>query len=225
MPDACAADCPAGPPGPAGPEGPAGPQGPAGTGGGDTPAGSIIAFAGMTPPTGWMLCDGMAVSRTTHASLFAVIGTLHGGGDGTTTFNLPDYRGRFLRGQDQGAGRDPDAASRGAAATGGAVGDSVGSVQAPALAGHAHAVTDPGHNHGGSSGSPNNWAGRDIWTDGSVSGINAFVTSAAAFNVAVNPLHLHTHSIPSGTTGIAIQNTGGAETRPTNAAVRWIIKT
>lgn len=62
------------------------------------PAGMVIAWAGTSAPTGWLLCDGSAVSRTTYANLFALMGVTHGQGDGSTTFNLPDYRGQFLRG-------------------------------------------------------------------------------------------------------------------------------
>lgn len=64
----------------------------------DTPIGTIQAYGGTTAPTGWLLCQGQAVSRTTYADLFAVIGTSFGEGDGTTTFNIPDLRGEFLRG-------------------------------------------------------------------------------------------------------------------------------
>jgi microcystin-dependent protein len=64
-----------------------------------TPAGTIIAFAGATPPSGWLLCNGSAISRTTYSALFSAIGTAHGQGDGSATFNLPDYRGQFLRGR------------------------------------------------------------------------------------------------------------------------------
>lgn len=63
-----------------------------------TPVGMIVGFAGSTAPTGWLLCQGQAVSRTTYAKLFAVIGTTFGSGDGSTTFNLPDARGRVLVG-------------------------------------------------------------------------------------------------------------------------------
>ncbi len=63
------------------------------------PAGSVQAFAGTTPPTDWLICDGRAVSRTVYADLFAAIGIAHGQGDGSATFNLPDYRGQFLRGR------------------------------------------------------------------------------------------------------------------------------
>lgn len=102
------------------------------------PTGSVVAFAGTTPPNGWLLCDGTAVSRSTYSTLFAAIGNSHGVGDGTATFNLPDYRGRFLRGVNGSASRDPDASSRGTMATGGALGNAVGSVQADAFQGHYH---------------------------------------------------------------------------------------
>lgn len=59
-----------------------------------TPTGSVTMFAGSTAPTDWLLCDGAAVSRTTYADLFAVLGTTYGAGDGSTTFNLPDLRDR-----------------------------------------------------------------------------------------------------------------------------------
>lgn len=59
-----------------------------------TPTGASLEFAGATAPTGWLLQDGSAVSRTTYSDLFAVIGTIHGAGDGLTTFNVPDHRGR-----------------------------------------------------------------------------------------------------------------------------------
>ena len=56
--------------------------------------GFISMYAGSTAPTGWLMCDGSAVSRTTYADLYAVIGTTYGAGNGSTTFNVPDLRGR-----------------------------------------------------------------------------------------------------------------------------------
>ena len=70
------------------------------------PVGMITPFAGATAPTGWFLCSGQAVSRTTYASLFAVVGTTYGVGDGSTTFNLPDLRGRTVAGIDNMGGTD-----------------------------------------------------------------------------------------------------------------------
>ena len=63
------------------------------------PAGSIIAWSGSSAPTGYLLCDGTAVSRTTYAALFAVAGTGYGVGDGSSTFNLPDLRDRMPLGK------------------------------------------------------------------------------------------------------------------------------
>ena len=70
------------------------------------PSGAVLPFAMSTPPAGWLQCNGLAVSRTLYASLFAAIGTTYGVGDGSTTFNLPDLRGEFIRGWDNGRGAD-----------------------------------------------------------------------------------------------------------------------
>lgn len=70
------------------------------------PAGAVMSFARYTAPSGWLVCDGSAVSRATYASLWLAIGTNFGVGDGSTTFNLPDLRGEFVRGWDFGRGVD-----------------------------------------------------------------------------------------------------------------------
>lgn len=70
-------------------------------------AGEVKMWPTNTAPTGYLECDGAAVSRTTYAALFAVIGTVWGVGDGSTTFNVPDLRGEFVRGWDHGKGTDP----------------------------------------------------------------------------------------------------------------------
>lgn len=64
----------------------------------------VLPFAGSTPPTGWLLCDGSAVSRTAYARLFSAISTTFGVGDGSTTFNVPDLRGRVIAGIDNMGG-------------------------------------------------------------------------------------------------------------------------
>ena len=66
--------------------------------GSEVPAGTMQMFAGNTIPTGWLLCDGSAISRTDYAKLFSAIGTTWGAGDGSTTFNLPNSIGRFAEG-------------------------------------------------------------------------------------------------------------------------------
>lgn len=68
------------------------------------PVGSVIDFAGAAAPAGWLLCYGQAVSRTAYAALFSVIGTVFGAGDGSTTFNVPDARGRVSAGRDNMGG-------------------------------------------------------------------------------------------------------------------------
>jgi microcystin-dependent protein len=105
--------------------------------------------AGMIIPTGWdgsaksgwLYCDGSSVLIDDYPSLYAAIGTRFGQAD-ATHFNIPDFRGRFLRGADDGAGNDPDAAGRTAMATGGNTGDNVGSVQADAFESHTHTQAD-----------------------------------------------------------------------------------
>lgn len=72
------------------------------------PAGTVSAFAGATAPAGYLLCDGGAISRAIYSDLYATIGTTYGTGDGSTTFNIPDLRGEFIRGLDGGRGIDTD---------------------------------------------------------------------------------------------------------------------
>jgi len=70
------------------------------------PCGSVAFFPFAAAPVGWLKANGAAISRTTYAALFAAYGTTFGAGDGSTTFNLPDLRGEFLRGLDDGRGID-----------------------------------------------------------------------------------------------------------------------
>lgn len=90
--------------GPQGATGPQGPQGPQGVPGNDVQqvAGVVQLFSGSVPPSGWMICNGAAISRTTYSALFAAIGTTYGAGDGSTTFNIPDFRGRLPMGVNPG---------------------------------------------------------------------------------------------------------------------------
>lgn len=91
------------------------------------PSGAVMHFAMNTAPSGWLKANGAAVSRTTYAGLFTAIGTTFGAGDGSTTFNLPDMRGEFARGWDDGRGIDS--------------GRSFGSAQADQLKSHNHTIT------------------------------------------------------------------------------------
>lgn len=84
------------------------------------PIGMVAPFAGAVAPAGWVLCYGQAISRTSYAALFAVVGTTYGVGDGSTTFNVPDMRGRVAAGADAMGGT---AANRlGSGDTGGVTG-------------------------------------------------------------------------------------------------------
>lgn len=78
--------------------GPQGPAGPTGTAGVAPPTGGMMEFAGTTAPTGYVLCNGQAISRSTYSTLYNVIGTTYGNGDGSTTFNVPDMRDRAVFG-------------------------------------------------------------------------------------------------------------------------------
>lgn len=88
--------------------------------------GNIDFFAASSAPAGWLKANGAAVSRTTYALLFAAIGTIYGAGDGSTTFNVPDLRGEFPRGFDDGRGVD--------------VGRAIGTAQAQDMQTHAHTL-------------------------------------------------------------------------------------
>ena len=106
------------------------------------PPGVIQMYGTSTAPTGWLLCDGSAVSRTgATAALFAVIGTSFGVGDGSTTFNLPDLQGRVAVGQGTGSGLT-------ARTLAGKVGEENHPLTTGELATHNHSITDPSHNHG-----------------------------------------------------------------------------
>lgn len=105
------------------------------------PAGAVVAWPGSAIPSGWLQCDGTSQLRTTYPALFAVIGTIYGAADGTH-FNLPDYRGEFLRGMDPGTSRDPDSASRTDRGDG-ITGANVGTKQGHQYQSHTHPYDRP----------------------------------------------------------------------------------
>ncbi len=172
------------------------------------PPGSIIAYTMETAPIGWLICDGSAVNRVIYAALFSVIGTTFGSGDGQFTFNLPDYRGAFLRGS-------------GAHASNGFSGPDVNTSQTDATRSHTHDtnVYDPGHTHTQTSAN-DNFDNNSAYPSGS--GVNP-KPSYAQYD---NGTRTWDNTINSNTTGITvtIESTGSTETRPYNYGVVWLIK-
>ena len=186
----------------------------------DSEVGRIGTFAMATPPAGWFRANGAAVSRTVYSALFAKIGTTYGAGDGVSTFNLPDPRGKFIRVLDDGRGID--------------AGRVLGSYQADEIRSHNHsgsAANAGGHAHTAYSdtqGAHNHTIDRGRGEEdtqnpanpGGALGGYADVTSTAgahAHNITVNAAGDHNHVITVG-------YTGGAETRPQNIAFLACIK-
>lgn len=159
------------------------------------PAGAVMAFGFGSPPPGWLIADGSAVSRATYASLFAAISTLHGVGDGSTTFNLPDLRGIFVRGS-------------GSQTVGGITySGTFPQKETDLFRSHNHGVNDPSHRH--------------TYTD-QVKNSNGVFTSAGG--TGQDGASDFARNTGFATTGITIQTAGGAETRPANIALLYCIK-
>jgi microcystin-dependent protein len=118
------------------------------------PTGSIMSFAGSSAPTGYLLCDGAAISRSTYSTLFGVLATTYGSGDGSSTYNIPDLRGRVIAGQDDMGG---SSANRLTGLTGGVDGDVLGGSGGAET--HTLATSElPAHTHGVTTGFANNSA-------------------------------------------------------------------
>lgn len=176
------------------------------------PLGSIIAYSGsQDPPTDgisgeaqWMLCDGRALDQTTYSALYALIGTSFGNGTINNpnhiqnAFNIPDLRGRFIRGTDDmngtAAGNDPDTASRTPMMPGGNTGQSsnkVGSLQPDGIVSHNHTF------------------------------LGQFIEASGGGGFQGHGFDSNSKSDPATFT---MSNTGGNETRPKNAYLNFIIR-
>jgi len=160
------------------------------------PPGIIMAYGGTTAPnTGWLICNGGAYSRTTYAALFAVIGTSYGAGDGSTTFNVPDLRGRFPVGADGGAEFTANGTSGGNKT-------------------HSHTLSNAGYAKGSRSG--NRFVYAEVspvptWTAvNEILGTGAASTATRTFGIAL---------------GGSTDATTGAESLPPYLVFRYIIKT
>lgn len=186
--------------------------------GNGVPSGTILPFGGsvVTVPAGYLVCDGREVNIADYPLLFAAIGTSWGG-NGSTTFRLPDLRGQFLRGVDGGAGIDPNAGAR-TALNGGNTGDEVGSYQLDEFATHTHTGTtdnDGEHFHQitGEHSEVAAFNGNDIILDTDNNGPTGNTNTANQTDTD----GAHTHNFTT-------DATGGDETRPKNAYVHYIIK-
>jgi len=128
------------------------------------PPGVIVPYGVTAAPTGFLLCDGTAVSRSTYSALFAIVSSLYGDGNGSSTFNVPDLRGRFLAGWDAGAGDNVLTSTAGASGSM-IVGASIantGGIQAVQLSvaeipAHAHTYTRYATKEGGNEGGGGVW--------------------------------------------------------------------
>jgi microcystin-dependent protein len=137
--------------------------------------GTVHAYAGLTAPTGFLLCDGTAVSRSLYSDLYAVIGTTYGVGDGSTTFNLPDTRGIFLR----GAGTNP---SNGSNTT------TIGTRQLDDFKSHTHAINTW---NGNTSAATNIFGTQSAVFQGTTNTGGAGGTETRPANVGVNYIIRH----------------------------------
>ena len=177
------------------------------------PSGAVFCIAVATVPSGYLECNGAAVSRTTYAALFAVIGEQYGAGNGSSTFNIPDLRGEFIRGFDNGRGVDNNR--------------SIASSQSDQNDQHSHGfsmtastrsltgtVTKIAETYNASG------AASGVFTK--TSGIMAAATPASTDSSPSGGFSMdasHTHSVSG-----SINNQGGNESRPRNIAMMYVIK-
>jgi microcystin-dependent protein len=191
------------------------------------PTGVILKFAGTSIPAGWLPCDGSAVSRATYPTLFASLSTTFGVGDGSTTFNRPDLRGRFLRYNDDmlgaagAAGRDA-ARAHGSAQTHTTALNGLSNA-ASAVSGSVSGSlsnTDLTHSHTNNA----QLRGSQVGSSFNVIGDNAGTLNTPATISALGN-HNHTFSASLASGSAAAQSiTGDTETRPINLALYAIIK-
>ena len=158
--------------------------------------GTILTYPVATPPTGYIKCNGALLNENAYPELFAVIGRTYGGASANSTFKVPDLRGEFVRGWDDGRGVD--------------VGRAIGTSQNEDFKSHSHGASSSvvgDHTHGGvTSGGPGNVSGR--WDATGIGNNNTPQT---------DPAGSHNHTI-------TVNATGGSETRPRNVALMYIIK-
>jgi microcystin-dependent protein len=190
------------------------------------PAGAIQYFAmnvSAAPPIGWLVCNGAEVLQSSYSDLYAAIGSIYGTAS-PGKFKLPDLRGYFLRGFDNGAGVDS--------------GRAFGSTQADSNLAHNHAITDPQHTHSGTQAAHNHAITEPNAGQGhrhsapvfNATQVDTAGNGAGTVNVAVGVTGYSTTGISladatpaitigSSPTGISIADSGGTESRPKNVAM------
>lgn len=186
------------------------------------PIGSFLSHSGSTAPGNYLKANGAAISRTSYAALFAVIGTTYGAGDGATTFNLPDRRGEFERGLDDGRGVD--------------AGRALGTSQGDQNKAHSHtgtAASGGAHTHTGSTDTTGDHSHTvTVATSGS-GGANpqgsTFNGGTSALSGKIGTSGAHSHALTINSDGahshsLTINSDGGAEARPRNQASLICIK-
>ena len=173
------------------------------------PTGAIMAWPVESAPSGFILCHGQAISRSTYSDLFSLIGVMYGAGDGSANFNLPDYRGQFLRGRANGSTNDPDRDGRTDRGDGNG-GDNVGTKQDYGLLQHSHGNNSNGTNNHGFNTNNNNTGAF------SKSGHSYGGTRASSHEIITNSWGTN-HANVSG-------HVTNNEIRPINIYVNWIIK-
>jgi microcystin-dependent protein len=173
------------------------------------PVGGLMPYAGATAPPGWMICDGTAVSRTTYAGLFAICGTTYGAGNGTTTFNIPDFRGKVVLGVSGSFARG---------ATGGAATVTLNTSQIPS---HDHGGVGD-HGHGGVGDHDHSFttyqaAGRDT------GGLNTVIPVSGG-TITVSGAGAHSHGNAGGHSHSSVGSGGSHENLPPYQAIPYIIR-
>jgi microcystin-dependent protein len=206
------------------------------------PTGTIVAFGGSTAPSGWLLCDGTnTYSRTTYSALFAVIGTIYNAGNGSTTFGVPDLRGRTGIGVGTGVGLTNRS-------LGSNVGNESHTLSSSEMPTHSHSVSDPTHSHSASSGgmSANSTHSHYVYVNsegiylgvygfGSLGGgyqnrlaVRGYDGGAQLYTDTKNLDHTHSVTVSGSSTGISIQNSGSGAAHNNmqpSLALNYIIKT
>jgi hypothetical protein len=175
---------------------------------GAIPVGALMAFGGAVVPPRWLFCAGQAVSRTTYALLFAAIGANYGGGDGSTTFNVPDLRGRAVFGSDAMNGTAANRLTVGGSGVGSALGSAGGN---ELLQNHGHGFSDPGHTHTISD--PGHGHGV---TDG---GHNHVISDPGHAHGISDPAHVHSVYDPAHQHGYELTRLGGGASLPFGSSV------